>query len=40
VATPEMSVWVWTYGVIMREEGEIIGRVDEEFLVSVFCGLG
>jgi hypothetical protein len=35
-----MSVWIWTYGVIMREEGEIICKVDEGFFAGVFSGLG
>jgi hypothetical protein len=39
-ATPETNAWVWTYAVIMREEGEIIGRVDEGFLRVFSAGWG
>ena len=39
-ATPETNAWIWTYAVIMREEGETIGKVGEDFFTSVFCGLG
>ncbi len=39
-ATPEMSAWIWTYGVIMREEGEIICKVDEGFLRVFSAGWG
>ena len=39
-ATLERTAWIWTYALIMREEGETIGKVDEEFFASVFSGLG
>jgi hypothetical protein len=39
-ATPKRNAWIWTYVVIMREEGETICKVDEEFSASVFSGLG
>ena len=35
-----MSAWIWTYGVIMREEGEIICKVDEGFLRVFSAGWG
>jgi hypothetical protein len=39
-ATPKRNAWIWTYVVIMREVGKIIGKVNEEFFASVFSGLG
>jgi hypothetical protein len=39
-ATPEANAWIWSYAVIMREEGEIICGSVEEVLASVFSGLG
>jgi hypothetical protein len=39
-ATPETNAWIWTYAVIMREEGKMIGKPGEEFFASVFSGLG
>lgn len=39
-ATPEMGIWIWTYGVIMRDEGGMICNVDKGFCAGVFSGLG
>ena len=38
--TPETNAWIWTYAVIMREEGKVICKPGEEFFASVFSGLG
>lgn len=34
------KVRIWIHAAIMREQGEIIGKVGEDFLASVFSGLG
>ena len=34
------KAWIWSYAVIMREEGIIICKAGEEFFASVFSGLG
>jgi hypothetical protein len=39
-ATPETNAWIWTYAVIMREEGKVICKPGEEFFASVFNVLG
>jgi hypothetical protein len=38
-ATPETNAWIWTYAVIMREEGKLICKLGEKFFASVFSGL-
>ena len=37
---PETNAWIWTYAVIMREEGKLICKSSEEFFASVFSELG
>lgn len=37
---PETNAWIWIYGVIMREEGGVICKVEVGFFASVFSGLG
>jgi hypothetical protein len=39
-ATPETNAWIWIHAVIMREEGETIGKVGEGFFAIVLSGLG
>ena len=36
----QRKAWIWIYEAIMREGGEMIGKLGEEFFASVFSGLG
>jgi len=37
---PETNAWIWTYAVIMREEGGVICKVAEGFLRVFSAGWG
>jgi len=38
--TPETKAWIWIHKAIMRDAGEIIGKLGEGIFKSVFSGLG